>query len=106
MKVSEYNSLIREQVDKVNAHMQSEIGRYNVQVDETLASMVRWQYDKAELLGDSSDVTVTLEIPRGLLLAMARGQQDVAQFAVARVTFLLQVELQKAVNNLLGPRDL
>jgi hypothetical protein len=100
MTISEHNEMTQRNVDEANRHISFEVEKRTLQVDETLGEITKWRYDSGELVGSKGGMTIILEVPRSLVVGMAKGQPDISAFAVSRMIHLLQVNLQKAINQL------
>jgi hypothetical protein len=102
MTINEHRGKTKINVEEMNKLMAVELEKRNLQVDEVLGEIAKWRFDPAGLVQDKAGMTIILEVPRSLVMGMVKGEPDLTGFALMRVTHLLQVQVQKAVNQLFG----
>lgn len=102
MTIREHNQMVDQNVLDINRKMNLELEKRSLLVDETLMEIVRWTFDGGDLASERTGVKVILDVPRALILGLARSEPDLSSFCLARMTHLLKGGVQKVINSIMG----
>lgn len=102
MTIREHNAMVDSSVIETNKRINTELEKRSMLVDETLMEIAKWQFDGGDLASERLGVKVILDVPRSLVLGLARAEPEVAQFCLHRVAYLLKGGIQKVINSIMG----